>query len=175
MHTHRYRCSQCRYTHPYIKIHTQKNIHTQIYIFTHRYTQTHKFSHTDTQALSQTGACTAPSDSSLLSGEGASEGVLPKAVEGSSTETANSTLDWGLKPCSSVSTKVWCSLLSVTCARTHLLLVLFGVGQHGGHVEHDLVALVESIDRVDPRGVICKTGARTERAQRTRTRGRVSV
>lgn len=42
------------------------------------------------------------------------------------------------------------------CVHMYLLLVLFGIWQHGGDVEHDLVALVYSINRMYPCGIICK-------------------
>lgn len=174
---------------PHMKIHTcshaDTHTHTDTHVHTHRYTHSHTDthaltcrytrSHTQIHMLSHRQACALlPLTLHYFPVKAPVRVVLPKAVEGSSTETANSTLNWGLKLCSSVSTKVrfqeaggalCCQSRVRACARTHLLLVLFGVRQHGGHVEHDLVALVESIDRVDPCGVICKTRTRTERAQ----------
>lgn len=39
---------------------------------------------------------------------------------------------------------------------THLLFVVFRVGQHGGHVEHELVALIHCVDGFNSCCVICR-------------------
>ena len=61
------------------------------------------------------------------------------------------------------STSLWCCHQTVPqdhSALSHLLLVLAGVGQHGGDVEHDLVALEHCVHRVCPSGVVWRRGKR---------------
>ena len=41
---------------------------------------------------------------------------------------------------------------------TDLLSVVGRVGEHGGHVKHQLVVLIGGVERVRARGVRCNTG-----------------
>lgn len=44
---------------------------------------------------------------------------------------------------------------------TDLLSVVWCVGEHGGHVEHQLVVLIGGVERVCACGVGCNTGQRS--------------
>lgn len=59
------------------------------------------------------------------------------------------------------SCKAVCSVY-VLCVVCYLLCVVGRVGQHGGHMEHDLIVLVARVEGQDPRRVRCMhTQART--------------
>lgn len=45
---------------------------------------------------------------------------------------------------------------------THLLSVVGCVGEHGGHVKHQLVVLIGGVERVCARGVSCNTGQESQ-------------
>lgn len=48
------------------------------------------------------------------------------------------------------------SPLGVLRVHTYLLFVFFGIRQHGRNMKHDLMPLVDGINRMNPCGVICK-------------------
>jgi len=52
------------------------------------------------------------------------------------------------------------SLLNVLHVHTYLLFVFFGIRQHGRNMKHDLMPLVDGINRMNPCGIICKNTIR---------------
>ena len=51
-------------------------------------------------------------------------------------------------------------------ARTHLLLILLRVGEHGRNMEHQLMALVHCVDRVHSCGIIWKKREKERKRER---------
>lgn len=51
-------------------------------------------------------------------------------------------------------------------SHTHLLLVLFRVGQHGGDVEHELMTLIHRVDGFNSCSVICRQKQKNNNTER---------
>lgn len=59
------------------------------------------------------------------------------------------------RPHASFFHKVICVMTLFALIQLYLLCIVGCVGQHGGHMEHNLIVLVAGVEGMRPRGVSC--------------------